>query len=136
LKTTNEEKDKVLINKYLTDRYTYMLKHHGAATKRRFPRITYGTRKKSRFANYPQNLKSYFFQLVKRLRKSPDGKFKFADIDILAFWAPSGSNACKIHGAECPQYCKHNTHNDYIYTQNKKSAKILHNDEVKVFSYY
>jgi hypothetical protein len=129
-KTTKEEKEKALINKFLTEIYTYMLKNHGAATKRRFPRITYGTRKKSRFANYPQHLKSYFFQLVRRLRKSPDGKFKFGDIDTLAFWAPAGSNACKVHGAECPLYCKHNTHNDYIYTQNKKSAKMLHDGDI------
>jgi hypothetical protein len=131
-KTTKEEKNKVLINRFLTEIYSYMLKHHGAATKRRFPRVNYGTRKKSRFSNYPQHLKSYFFQLVRRLRKTPDDKFKFADIDILAFWAPAMSNACKVHGAECPLYCKHNTHNDFIYSQNKKSAKILHDGEVPV----
>lgn len=122
-----------MFDQFLTEIYTFMLKNHARATKRRFPRINYGIRKKSRYGSYPQTLKSYFSNLIKRLRRTKDGKYLFAGIDNLAFWAPSLSNNCKIHGNNCPIYCRHNSHNDIILKQNMKSGKMLHDKESDMY---
>jgi hypothetical protein len=43
------------------------------------------------------------------------------------------SNNCKTHGKNCPTYCRHNTHNDYILKQNYKSGKMLHDSDISLF---
>jgi hypothetical protein len=122
---TNESN--MSVNHFLINMYQSMLKQHSKATKRRFPKgKDYGKVKKSRFNNYPKNLKFYFFTLYRRLGKNEEGKFVFANYDNMPFWAPSLSNKCKVHKNNCPLYCKNNTHNEVITVQRSKNFNILY----------
>ena len=118
--------------------YKSMTTNHKNATKRRFPRICFEKKKKKRFNDYPLELKIYFFNLLRRLTyEVKDGgvKYKFGRENCLAFWAPSGSNGCKVHRDYCPLYCKFNSHNKYIKTQKNVNFNILHPvPEVKYLS--
>ena len=115
-----------MISKFLNGMYQEMLSKHKEATHRRFRKIGYGTLKKvSKFKKmhiyYPNSLKFYFFQLLRRLGKNERGKFVFAHTDNLSFWGPSLSNNCKVHTNGCPLYCTHNSHNDMILQQRAKN---------------
>lgn len=121
----------VLIHSFLTEVYQYMLRKHKEATKRRFGKNMshlYGIKfkRKQRYVIYPKEFKFYFFHLMRRLGISSDGKFVFAKEDNLSFWAPTLSNNCKIHGNNCPPYCKHNSHNDFILEQRTKNYEGLY----------
>jgi len=124
-----QTKDNGSINKFLTKMYSNMKANYKSATKRRFPYINYDKKKKKRFNDYPLDLKIYFFNLLRRITYEQKGdgvKIKFGRENVLAFWAPSGSNQCKVHRSYCPLYCKYNTHNKYIKTQRKVNFNNLH----------
>ena len=119
-----------LISRFLNRMYQEMLTKHKESTKRRFRKIGYGTLKKSHkykkmHIYYPNSLKFYFFQLLRRLGRNPKGKFIFAHTDNLSFWGPSLSNNCKVHTNGCPMYCTHNSHNDMILQQRAKNFKEI-----------
>jgi hypothetical protein len=124
----------ISINHFLCDMYKMMIKNHSKSTRRRFPKMkNYGKVKKSRFNNYPIQLKYYFFNLYKRLGMNQEGKLIFANYDNMPFWAPSLSNKCKIHSNNCPSYCKNNTHNQLINIQKSTNFNTLFGlDKVKL----
>jgi hypothetical protein len=113
-------------SKFLNAMYQEMSKKFPEATKRHFKKTNYGVLKKAYkykklHIYYPESLKYYFFQLLRRLGINDKGKYVFAKTDNLSFWGPSLSNACKVHTNGCPLYCTHNTHNDMILQQREKN---------------
>ena len=120
-----------LFSKFLNNMYIQMGKKHKNATRRRFRKTHYETLKKAyKFKKlhtfYPENLKHYFFRLLRRLGKNEKGKYVFAKVDTLSFFAPVMSNKCKIHGNNCPLYCIRNTHNDEVLKQRKNNFKRIY----------
>jgi hypothetical protein len=128
---TKETKE--LPDHFLTKMYHHMVKAHKHSTKRRFPRVVYGgLKKKSRFSNYPKELKYYFKRLMNRMQINKKGEFVFARNDNMSFWAPSLSNQCKIHRNNCPLYCSNNTQNRDILDQRKKNFNHVFNPGTKL----
>ncbi|MCQ2816283.1 MAG: hypothetical protein MJ252_03355 [archaeon] len=118
------------ISRFLNAMYQQMLSNHKNATKRLFPKNNYGVLKKTMkykkmHIYYPNSLKLFFFDLLNRLGKNENGKFKFAKSSNQTFWGPSLSNECKYHTGGCPLYCISNTHNRQEKGQRKENFKEI-----------
>ena len=145
----NNYKHPSLYNKNKTIRhiYSYIKKTYKKATERRFPLNIYGKAvfrnkinktKKNRLKNnnyyFPKSLKYYFNKLLNRLFVDGEGNIIYTKLDEMPFWAPIGSNTCKVHlDSMCPIYCYFKSNNKNIMDQKINNFKTyLYNDSNKL----